>query len=101
MNRGKCTIRLEEWHTISTPDSFLAPELRMVHLVGKAYGDPDREDGTKVRTSHIFSAEGKKVETSSGTTYLLGEPKFEWLEWMKAEGIPFDPNNPIRVRRGR
>ena len=41
------------------------------YLVGEVYGDPDRTDGSLVRTTHVVRRDGRTAVTASGTCYEL------------------------------
>ncbi len=45
----------------------------------------------------IKKAEGCVVTTRSGSTYVLGTIKPEFLAYLKECGYKFDPYNPIRL----
>ncbi len=94
------SVKIENWSTGREENPFLAPEVPALHLRGQVYGHPDKEDGTWVKTSRIQSIDGKMIETLN-TTYELGDPDPLFIEWMKTEGIEFDPDNPIRVVKNK
>lgn len=72
-------------------------------LIGVVRGHHKKADGTKVQTSSIVNdnlASGRTIATASGTVYDLLTPDSGWLEWMKENGVKFDPDNPIRTIKG-
>jgi len=91
------TARLECWALCSTGDGYTAPEVFGRCLRGVVTGHHRKDDGERVVTSRVVSAEGRTATTASGTTYELGEPDPEWLAWMVEHGIAFNPDSPIRM----
>ncbi len=95
-------VRLECWSVASLdPERFRPPEDAAIVLHGKVYGHPRKPDGSEVSTSAMVDADGRLVWTKSGTCYELGEIDPEYLEYLQAKGIPYDPEKPIRVRGDR
>jgi hypothetical protein len=90
------TMRLEEWSVCIVGDHYVAPENCFRAVQGKVYGHPHRPDGTMMRTSALADVHGMDVSTASGSTYRLGKPSADYLEWLKREGIAFDPKRPIK-----
>lgn len=88
--------KLQNWSCWSDP--YLAPEIRVTHLVGRVYGHHRKEDGTRVRTSRIVDAAGRLVTTSSGTVYRLGTIDPKYRRWLRKEGRDYDPRRPILIR---
>lgn len=106
MNRSapRDPVRIRDWYLrapkLSNP--FLAPELLGVAIAGEVHGHPRKANGTRVTTSRIVRVEGRRVWTESGTEYLLdGEPRAQYLEWLKARGHAYDPQQPIKLVGGR
>ena len=93
-------IRIEGWALVyDHDDGYTPPECVRRCLKGEVYGHPRKADGETVRTSPIASVDGLHVLTSSGSLYLLGEPRPDYLDYLLGQGIPFDPADPIKVRR--
>lgn len=92
------TTRLENW-SIRTDNPYAAPEVARVLLVGRVYGHPRgrHADGKMVQTSRVLKAEGRSI-TTRNTTYELGEADLEYQQWMKDNGVSFDPDNPITLK---
>jgi|SRR5882672_10642679 len=90
-------VRLEQWNVGSNDDGYTPPELQRLHLRGEVFGDPKREDGSRIRTSAIESAHGSVVTTESGSRYFLGAPHPEYVKWCTEHGKTIDPENPIKV----
>ena len=88
---------LENWSVCyGNDDPFQPPELRGIRLHGMRVGDPDQRP---VLTSYVDNIEGRRITTQSGSVYVLGAPKPEYLQWMTEHGIVYDPENPIKDRR--
>lgn len=77
---------------------YLAPEQMRPVLTGLVYGHPEHADGSRVTTSSIVQAEGKRVTVRSGQVYELGEISRSYLAWIQEKGLPYDPDNPVKVR---
>ena len=91
------TVKIECWSTTeSNNNPFLPPEIKNLSVRGKVYGHPEYTDGNIIKTSPIQSIQGKTVYTMN-TIYELGEPDPEFIKWMKAEGIFFNPEEPIKI----
>lgn len=96
---SKVIPKIEQWSVVRR--DFRAPETGGQSISGKIYGHPEQPDGRHVTTSPMVRVNGHRIETESGSLYLLGEPSREYLEWLRSEGIPFDPKQPIVVKRAR
>ncbi len=93
-------IRIEGWALVyGNDDPYMPPEYRGRCLKGEVYGHPRRDDGETIRTSRIVSVDGLRVMTSSGSLYVLGEPRQDYLDWLREHNLPYDPADPIRERR--
>jgi hypothetical protein len=89
-------VTLDEWEvTYADEDPFMAPEQTGIVLVGKVTGHPKKPDGTRVSTSRVLRAKGRRVSTESGTVYLLREPSAEYRAWLAEHRPNWDPENPI------
>lgn len=88
-------VIIQEWAVHADP--FAAPELRRVYLHGRVYGHPREGDGKSVITSKIRDSKGRIVTTESGTVYRLGRINRKYRRYLKKEGIPYDPRNPIKM----
>lgn len=92
-------VRIQHWSVAPAPgQEYTAPEMASKVLVGKVYGHPRKADGKVVRTSGIVAAQGREVKTSSGTTYRLGAIDPKYRQWMRDNGIEYNPKQPIKVR---
>ncbi len=91
-------IFLDEWST-GNKEIYSAPEVRKIYLHGCCYGHPKHLDGTEVTTSHIVSVNGRIVKTSSGSTYVLGVPHEDFVDWLIRNNLhlPTD-KEPIKVK---
>lgn len=89
-------MRIENWSVHGNP--YAAPETAAgrPYLVGEVHGYPGREDGYRVTTGHIYDAEGR-VAYGRRTAYRLGEPAPEYLAWCEANGLAFNPEQPIKI----
>jgi hypothetical protein len=84
---------LKRW-SVSVRDPYKAPEQMNASLVGF------RDNETKpVITSPIVGVNGKTITTLSGSTYILEDPDPEYLDFLFENNIPFDPINPIKIRK--
>ena len=86
--------RLENWSVYCDP--YAAPELGAIRLRGTRAGE-DKQ----VLTNYVDHVDGRRITTLTGTVYVLGEPDPAYLRWMAENGHAYDPEQPIRVRRGR
>lgn len=86
------TYRLHEWAVTSTDDGFLAPELVEVRLVGRR-----AEDGKRVVTSPIRQANGRAIETASGSVYVLEDASQDYVAYLTSIGRILDVENPIKI----
>jgi hypothetical protein len=91
-------IQLEDWSVQSDGDDFVAPELKTKYLIGAAVDHPRFPNGRRVATTRIVHAVGRIARTQSGSVYKLGKPDEKWLEWLRKHKLPFDPENPIKVK---
>lgn len=89
MNKGM-SRKIDCWFT--TRDPFDAPEIGP-RIVGTRAGDPP---GRQVVTSTVEEIDGRYVKTMSGSVYELGEPDPDFVKFLRENGYPFDPENPIR-----
>lgn len=90
-------IKLNFWSVIQKSwDGYTAPEFIPSHLQGVVEGHPAHKDGTIVTTSAIKRVEGRTVTTSSGSTYILGEPDPKYIAYLieKGKAIP-DNDYPL------
>ncbi len=78
--------KLENWAVVYK-DEYLyeAMELRTAYLTGNVYNHSKYEDGYSIITSAIISVHGNVV-TTRHSTYELGEPREDYIEWCKANG---------------
>jgi hypothetical protein len=81
--------KIEKW--FSTREYYDAPELGP-RIIGFREGDPE---GKKAMTTSIVESEGRYVLTLSGSVYWLGEPDPDFLDNLKLNSYPFDPESPI------
>lgn len=89
--------KLHKWSTYRDP--YLAPEVSGLCLMGYRDPEPDpRLVDSKVLTSAVKSARGRRIKTVSGSIYLLQDPDPDFVKWMRDNNYPFDPNNPIKVK---
>lgn len=93
------TVKIDSWCIVHNQDGYTAPELVTMSLVGHVTGHPRKDDGARVRTSHIVKVNGRIVTTNSGTIYELGEPDQEYVKWCDESGHPFDPEQPFPFKQ--
>jgi hypothetical protein len=85
------TARLEKWSVF--PAYNADPRV----LVGHVYGHPRHTDGKLIRTSTVTGAEGRRVQTVSGTEYELGEAAETFAEVLVERVPDWDPENPLNL----
>jgi hypothetical protein len=85
---------LENWSVYCDP--YAAPELGAIRLCGTR---TNASENKSVLTNYVDRVEGRRVTTQSGSVYVLGEPKPEYLQWMAEHGYTYDPEHPIKDRR--
>lgn len=91
-------IRIENWSVCeSQVDAYTAPEHRARRLRGNVFDHPRHKDGEKIVTSGIVEVDGRTIKTSSGNTYVLGQPEPEYVSYCQSIGKPIDEANPIKV----
>jgi len=92
---------IKEWAVCySSEDLYQPPEAVGRTIVGKVYGSSKFEDGVKIRTGTVKSANGREFITESGSHYrLFGRPRKDYLKWLKDSGVKYDSNNPIRINK--
>lgn len=73
-------------------EPFKAPEIKYLYLIGYL------DTGERILTSSLVSATGRIVRTESGSLYQLCNPDQDYLNWMKEKNIPFDPENPVKIK---
>ncbi len=77
-------------------DPYAAPELRKRSLTGVCPNHPRKGQLDKViYTSSIVRASGRYVQTKSGSLYRLGRIESTYRKFLRSEGLPYDPRNPI------
>ena len=82
---------LHKWAVVSDNDPYRAPEARSICLTG--FRD---NEVSQVITSEVVEINGNYIRTWSGSIYILDDVDPEYAAWMKANGIDFDPENPIK-----
>jgi hypothetical protein len=83
---------LHYWSVQERANPYSAPEARKYKRSLSGYRDNEE---SKVITSSIVKINGRKIETSSGSTYILQQIDEEYLTWMNDNGFTYDPDNPI------
>lgn len=94
MNKAKMeTYHLHRWSLGVDNDPYLAPEARRRYLLGY------REQDTKrIQTSYITSVNGREIRTEN-SIYILEEIDEEYLQWLNENGLTYDANEPIKLRK--
>lgn len=96
-------IRIDNWCTRPVDTNpYTPPERAGCRLSGIVYDHP-KHPGERFHcdTSPVASidpTDPRLVTTASGRVYRLGRPDQKWLAWLKREGKPYNPKQPIRVR---
>ena len=93
---------LKKWGVISTMKykdiKYKAPECLLLSLQGYIYNNPNFKDESFVTTSSIMNANGRYIETQSGSIYKLeGEPSESYKKYCKDKNININLENPIRI----
>lgn len=85
---------LKNWSIVMDNNNpFLAPELRTTRLHGNIYDDEKKRfnDGVPVSTSRLRKLDIKnKVAQTRNTTYQLGEPSEEFVNWLDENGYTLE-----------
>lgn len=94
----KGAILINNWSVgYSFTDPFKAPELQRHSLTGDAINHP-RLGSTFIKTSPIIKSSGRLVHTESGSMYFLMNIDPYYLDYLNRNNIPYDMNNPIKMR---
>lgn len=94
LNKTKMvTYRLHRWSLGVDKDPYLAPEAQRRYLLG--YRDQDTK---RIQTSYIISVNGREVRTQN-SIYILEEIDEEYLQWLNENGLTYDANEPIKLRK--
>jgi hypothetical protein len=89
-------VELRSWSVQGDP--YTPPEQSGSGLVGRIYGAVEFLDGTEVSLARVGAVDGAVVTTRrDGKQYRLVDPDPKYLEWLKAVGLPFDPENPFKI----
>lgn len=96
------TCRMTDWFTAPAPVSvgYTPPETSPpLILVGKVKGHPCFADGDDAETTTVLfeRSEGRRITVAEGLVVHVEEPKAGWVQWMKDNYIPFDPDRPLRL----
>lgn len=93
-------IRIDNWRTVNLGDAYSAPEVNRIAVAGDVApgADPRRPEGSPIRTSPIVACMGRTVTTKSGTVYQLGRIDPHFRAWLRAEGRPYNPRQPITIK---
>jgi hypothetical protein len=83
--------QLHKWSVVSSYDPYKAPEAKRIQLTG--FRD---NETSSVITSDIVDIDGKSIKTLSGSIYILDDIDPEYLSWLEANEIDYDPDNPIK-----
>lgn len=93
-------IHIVKWSIKSSSNlPYAAPECLRQHIHGDVYDHPRFPDGENVTTSAITKVDGPYVQTESGSTYVMGDPDPDYVDWCREQGhhIP-TREEPIRVQ---
>ncbi len=93
-------VILEGWSVggTVTQSQYMSPELVRKCLIGKVKNHPRFKDGILITTSTIQEAKGRIVKTQN-TNYYLSNIDPEYLKWMEENGIEYNVNNPVKIRK--
>lgn len=89
---------IDNWACVCRNDNAsIPPEFRKLIIKGRVKGHPKYPDNKSIITSDVCKVQ-KDIIFTRNSVYRLGKPKQDWLDWMKENGIEFDPENPIKIR---
>ena len=95
---AKREIYLKDWSvTTLNNNPYLAPECVELSLAGFACNHP-RLGATRVITSPIIDAKGRRVFTRSGSIYRLGAIAPRYRKWLRRKRPYWDWRNPITIK---
>lgn len=95
MSSWQVTDTLTDWWVKRETDGYRAPELCPPYLGGKSA----KRNGKNVTTSTVVEVNGRLVRTSSGSVYRLGRIHPEYRAWLRKQGIEYNAEQPIVVRK--
>lgn len=86
---SKQSAKLQNWSVIGYGiDPYKAPEQAVIVLSGIVTDHPKLDDGTEICTSPLkMISVRNKVAVTTNTTYQLGEPSPEFVQWLNESGI--------------
>jgi len=90
----KRVYKLANWGVISVCNSdprYTSPEAIKHCLYGH------RSDDKCVVTSSIVAADGRTVNTISGSTYILENIDPSYSQWLQANGYVLDQKQPVKM----
>ena len=102
MNYPTIKATLRDWAVHSADTLYIPPELAGAGIVS-GFPNPPVEvqcvpfDG-RIETSPLVRVEGRVVWTASGSGYFLGRVSPAYRRWLRKNGIPYDPEHPIRIK---
>lgn len=89
------TYHLHRWSVTELYDNpYLAPEANPKCLIG--FRSPDNK---RVRTSPVKEINGMHITTETGSVYILEDMDPDFRHWMEEEGIEWDPEHPLKMKR--
>ncbi len=92
-------VRMTDWSVVHGDDPYLAPEVAVRHLMGKAEGHPFKPNGKLVRSSPIAKINGRIITTESGRIYeLVGPPEAGHMAHIKEIGAAYDDAEPVKIK---
>lgn len=96
-------MKLENWAVVSLPEDngiYTPPEAILHRITGEVHNSPKWENGHKITTSPIDDVKGNIVTTVSGSVYELGEPRPDYVEFCRTNGMYIPTKDePIKVHR--
>jgi hypothetical protein len=84
-------IKLENWYM-----KFNSRWSRDRKICGNVYDHPAHKDGNLVTISTVKHINGKTLTTINESVYILGQPKKEYIDFLKENNYDFDPENPVK-----
>ena len=87
--------RIEQWSIVCLDEyEYVAPENKSRYVRGYIYGHTKHLDGTQILTSRIIQMIKEDgvitVITNSGSRYMMGEPKVEYVKWCTENGYSYE-----------
>ena len=89
---AKQKAKIEKWSVVGyNVDPYKAPEQAVSALVGLVKGHPRLTDGHQILTSPLTMISYRnRIAMTANTTYELGEPDPEFIQWLAMHGLSIE-----------